>query len=90
MLLNINKTNLILNEGYTNKKILFEGGQGSKIFFKGKKFIDLSFAAGSLLLGHNSNIYKYAIKSSLKKNITSILILIFGYIFYLASKERIP
>ena len=67
-----NRVNLVLNEGYTNKKILFEKGLGSKIFFGRKKFTDLSFGAGSLLLGHNSYIYKYAIKSLLKKNISML------------------
>ena len=35
---------LILNEGYKSDKnsVLFEKGIGDKIFFKGKKFIDLS------------------------------------------------
>ena len=67
-----NRINLVLNEEYSNKKILFEKGLGSKIFSGRKKFTDLSFGAGSLLLGHNSNIYKYAIKSLLKKNISML------------------
>ena len=54
-----NRINLVLNEEYSNKKILFEKGLGSKIFSGRKKFTDLSFGAGSLLLGHNSNIYKF-------------------------------
>lgn len=62
--------NLILNEGYHNNKYLFEKGVGSKIFIKKKKFIDLSFSAGCLLLGHNSNIFKKAIKDILNKKIS--------------------
>ena len=49
--------NNILNEGYSNNKFYFDRGQGSKIFVKNKKFLDLSFSAGSLLLGHHSNIF---------------------------------
>ena len=54
--------NLILNEGYLNNKYFFDKGIGSNIFIKEKKFIDLSFSAGSLLLGHNSKIFRKAIK----------------------------
>ena len=64
---------LILNEGYINNKILFDRAKGSKIISKGKKYIDLGFGAGSLLLGHNSKIYKRAIGNILKKNISNLV-----------------
>ena len=72
MLLKKNNKNLILNEGYVSNKILFDGAKGSKIIAKGKKYIDLSFGAGSLLLGHNSKIYQHAIKNLSKKNISTL------------------
>ena len=62
--------NLLLNEGYTNNKYIFDKGIGSKIFIKRKKFVDLSFSAGSLLLGHNSKIFNQAIKDILKNKIS--------------------
>lgn len=62
--------NLILNEGYFNNKHFFDKGIGSNIFIKKKKFIDLSFGAGSLLLGHNSKVFKKAIKEVLNKKIS--------------------
>ena len=61
------KTNIILNEGYKDCQILFERGDGDKIFFKNKVYIDLSNCAGSLILGHNSKIFKKSLKSYLKK-----------------------
>ena len=67
-----NNKNLILNEGYTNREILFEGAKDSKIISNGKKYIDLSFGAGSLLLGHNSRIYQHAINNLSKKNISTL------------------
>ena len=63
MFLNKNNKNFVFNEGYSNKKNLFKSALGSKIFYKGSKYIDLSLGAGSLILGHNSSIYKYAIKN---------------------------
>ena len=36
------KKNIILNENYKDCKILFEKGEGDKIFFKKKAYIDLS------------------------------------------------
>ncbi len=60
-------SNIILNEGYKDYKILFERGENDKIFFKNKAYIDLSNCAGSLILGHNSNIFKKSLKLYLKK-----------------------
>ena len=63
-------SNIILNEGYKDCKILFERGENDKIFFKNKAYIDLSNCAGSLILGHNSNIFKKSLKLYLKKKIS--------------------
>ena len=54
--------NFIKNEGYNNLNNLFSSGKGSDIFINNRKFLDLSLCAGSILLGHNSNIYKKTIK----------------------------
>jgi glutamate-1-semialdehyde 2,1-aminomutase len=64
--------NYIMNEGYSNTSYRFSSGSGSNVFISGKKYIDLSNAAGSLILGHNSKIYKKAIKKSLTKNLSII------------------
>ena len=63
-------SNIILNEGYKDYKILFERGENDKIFFKNKAYIDLSNCAGSLILGHNSNVFKKSLKLYLKKKIS--------------------
>ena len=62
--------NIILNEDYKDYKILFEKGEGDKIFFKNKAYIDLSNCAGSLILGHNSNVFKKSLKLYLNKKIS--------------------
>tara|TARA_A100001015_G_C15043784_1_gene741828 strand:+ start:3973 stop:5205 length:1233 start_codon:yes stop_codon:yes gene_type:complete len=64
--------NIIINEGYNFKNNFFDGGSGSKIFLKGKKLLDLSFCAGSLLLGHNSKIFKKSLNEIIKKNISPL------------------
>ena len=48
---------LILNEGYAPNGTYFTSGIGSNIYIK-KKFLDLSLCAGTLILGHNSSIFK--------------------------------
>ena len=63
-------SNIILNEGYEGCKILFERGENDQIFFKNKAYIDLSNCSGSLILGHNSNIFKKSLKLYLKKKIS--------------------
>ena len=65
-----NSSNSLLNEGYTNTKHYFDGGKGSKILSNNKEYIDLSFGAGSLILGHNSKIYKDSIKDITKNNLS--------------------
>jgi glutamate-1-semialdehyde 2,1-aminomutase len=63
--------NYILNEGYSANPQIFTNGEGQYIFSKKKKYLDLSFSAGSLLLGHNSKIFKESIKSIIKKKISN-------------------
>ena len=46
-----------LNEGY-NQKLFLKGGLGSKVFSRNKVYQDLSFGAGSLILGHSNLIQK--------------------------------
>ena len=48
-----NFNNLIINEGYSNN-IDFSVVKWIVYFLNNKKFIDLSFCNGTLLLGHNS------------------------------------
>ena len=62
--------NLILNEGYQNSKILFDKGIKDKIYIKKKEYIDLSNCAGSLILGHNSKIFKKSIRKYLNSNLS--------------------
>ena len=66
----ISNQNSSLNEGYSTSKNFFDGGKGSKILLNGKEFIDLSYRAGSLILGHKSNIYKKSIRNILKNNLS--------------------
>jgi glutamate-1-semialdehyde aminotransferase len=49
--------NFLINEGYEKNFFLY-GGKGSKVFSKNKIYEDLSFGAGSLILGHNNIIQK--------------------------------
>lgn len=63
--------NYLLNEGY-DQNLLFEKGKRSELILNNKKYLDLSFAAGSLLLGHQSKIFKEALLK-LKKNNISLL-----------------
>ena len=51
-------SNLILNEGYQKTNVFFEEGYKDKIIHQGKAYIDLSNCAGSLILGHNSKVYR--------------------------------
>jgi glutamate-1-semialdehyde 2,1-aminomutase len=61
----------ILNEGY-NKKNIFESARDGYLFCKKKKFYDLSFGSGTLLLGHNNNILQSSLKSASLKNLNII------------------
>ncbi|MDB9980047.1 aminotransferase class III-fold pyridoxal phosphate-dependent enzyme [Candidatus Pelagibacter sp.] len=61
-------SDLIFNEGYQNSKLIFEKGVDGKIIIKGKKYIDLSNCAGSIVLGHNSIFFKKKIQNYLNNN----------------------
>ncbi len=69
--LNLKKKNKlpILNEGY-DKKNIFEYSDQSYIYKGKKKYIDLSFGAGTLLLGNQSKIFKNSLKQILTKKIS--------------------
>ena len=59
----------ILNEGYSNSKFFFKKGIGSSIFDdNNNKFLDLTSAGGTSLLGHNNKVFKESIKEFLSKN----------------------
>ena len=59
----------LLNEGYGEKATFFKKAKGSLVFSKNKKFIDLSCGAGTMLLGHNSKIYKTSLKKYLNSGV---------------------
>ena len=61
----------IKNEGYKDIKNLFSSGIGSNIFINRRKYLDLSLCAGSIILGHNSNIYRKTIKEILNKKLSN-------------------
>jgi glutamate-1-semialdehyde 2,1-aminomutase len=65
------KNKSILNEGYTTNNI-FDAGKKQFIFKNKKKFLDLSFGAGTLILGHQSKIFQQTLKEIYKKNLSLI------------------
>ena len=62
--------NHVLNEGYKNNPELFDNANGSRIIIGNKDYLDLSFAAGSLLLGHQSKIFIQSLKEIIKKKLS--------------------
>ena len=64
-------SNLIFNEGYQDAKKIFEKGKGDFVTIKGKKYIDLSNCAGSLILGHNSKFFKKKIENYINNNFSN-------------------
>ena len=64
--------NFLLNEGYQSGKFFFEKGKGQFIYSKKKKYLDLSCCAGTLILGHNSEIFNSSLKDISKKKISNI------------------
>ncbi|MDC0875807.1 aminotransferase class III-fold pyridoxal phosphate-dependent enzyme, partial [Candidatus Pelagibacter sp.] len=53
----------VLNEGYKNTKYLFKRGYGSTILDKNnQKFLDLTSAGGTSLLGHNNSVFINSVK----------------------------
>lgn len=63
------KINNILNEGYNNK-LYTNKGAGPYIYFGKKKYFDLSYGSGTLILGHNSKTFKNSLTEINKKNIS--------------------
>lgn len=53
--------NHLLNEGYQKSKVYFDKAKGSYIYCSNKKYLDLSCCAGTLILGHNSDVFKKSI-----------------------------
>ena len=62
---------IILNEGY-NQNNIFDFANKSYIFKDKKKYLDLSYGAGTLILGHQSKIFVKSIKQILRKKISLI------------------
>lgn len=65
----LNKKNYILNEGYKNQ-IYIEKSNGPFVYINKKKYYDLSFCSGTLILGHNSKVFKNSIKALNQKKIS--------------------
>ena len=61
----------IMNEGYIGGDDFITSGKGSNIIINKKKILDLSLCAGSLILGHNSKIYRDSVREVLKLNISN-------------------
>ena len=56
------QNNFILNQEYSKSNFFFETGHGSYIYSKKKKFLDLGYCAGTLLLGHNHKVLRESFK----------------------------
>ena len=62
----------IINEGYSNTKYFFKKGYGPYILDeKDNKFLDLTSAGGTSLLGHNNKVFKRSIKEFLNNNFSN-------------------
>ncbi len=61
----------LLNEGY-KKSNIFTGARGQYLLNGKKKYLDLSFGAGTLLLGHQSKIFLKSVKDITSKKISLI------------------
>lgn len=61
------KNNIILNEGYSHPKLIFEKANGNKIIIKNNFLYDLSYSSGVVFLGHNHYIFKNSLKQFIKK-----------------------
>ena len=64
--------NFLLNEGYSKGSNLITSGCGSKVLINNINYHDLSFCAGSLLLGHSHKIFKKFLSEIIKKNISNV------------------
>ncbi len=59
----------ILNEGYNSSKNLFKSGKGPHIKgINNKNYLDLSCGSGTILLGHNNQIFRQSLKEFLSKD----------------------
>lgn len=62
----------ILNEGYKKSKIIFKKAIGTVIFDKNNsKYLDLTSAGGTSLLGHNNGVFRKSIQSFLNKSLSN-------------------
>lgn len=61
---------IVLNERYQNTDFFIQKAKGDEIFIKNKKFYDLSFCSGVLILGHGNRILRNTLKDYNKKNIS--------------------
>ena len=59
--------NNLLNEGYQQNKVFFNKANGSYVYHKKKRYLDLSSCAGTLILGHNSKVFQKSL-DTIKKN----------------------
>ena len=66
------------------------GAKGKYLYFKNKKCLDLSFASGSLLLGHTSKIFKNSLKKVEQIGSNYSLINTFVEKFSIILKEIFP
>jgi glutamate-1-semialdehyde 2,1-aminomutase len=64
------KNNIILNEGYSHPKLIFEKASGNKILIKNNFLYDLSYSSGVVFLGHNHYIFKNSLKQFINKKIS--------------------
>ena len=64
------KNKIVFNEIYQKTNYFVQNGKNDKISIKNRKFYDLSFCSGVLLLGHNSKIFRETLKDFSKKKIS--------------------
>ena len=63
--------NNLLNEGYQQNKVFFDKANGSYIYHKKNKYLDLSCCAGTLILGHNSKVFQKSLDKIKKYQISN-------------------
>lgn len=66
------QNNFILNQEYSKSNFFFETGHGSYVYSKKKKFLDLGYCAGTLLLGHNHKVLRESFKLLSKNKISNL------------------
>jgi len=82
----------IFNEGYKKSKIFFKKANGSNIFDKkNTKYLDLTSAGGTSLLGHNNKVFKNSIKSFLNNKFSNFALPnTHAYLFSQSLKRILP